>query len=399
MLEIIIALTILGILAGTITGLTPGLHINTIAIILFSIYLKYDTNPTLIACFIIGMSVTHTFTDFIPSVFLGAPDETTCSSMQPTHKMMKKGRGYEAIVLSVIGGICGIIILIITIPLIITIIPKIYQKIKPNIAYILILALIFIFTTINKNKLKNSITIFSLSGLFGIIALNINNINSNFLLLPIFSGLFGISGLIESLKDQNKIPKQKLKININFLTSLKNSISGFLGGLVAGLLPGFGSAQSILIIESLKKKTTEKNYIIANGTIGTIDIIISFMSLYLIGNARSGTSVVISNIIETIGKKEIFLFISLCIFASGIAAIITIQLGKTITTLLQKIAGKKLTFTLIIIITLTTYYFTNFLGLIILITSTTIGLLAFKLDVRKSLLLGCLIIPTILFLL
>ena len=144
MLVSILTCSFLGIIAGIITGLIPGLHINTIAIIMLSIYYKYNPNPILVSSFIISMSVTHTFTDFIPSVFLGAPDEKTVASMLPAHKMMKEGRGYEAIIHSVAGGLCGIMILIISIPIMFAAIPIIYSKIVSIMAILLITALAFI---------------------------------------------------------------------------------------------------------------------------------------------------------------------------------------------------------------------------------------------------------------
>ena len=397
MLDLILICVILGILAGTITGLTPGLHINTIAIILLSIYYKYSPDPILISSFIISMSVTHTFTDFIPSVFLGAPDEKTAASILPTHKMMKEGRGYEAIVLSIAGGLGGIIILIISIPFMFALIPETYAKIRTIIAPLLILALIYIIQTIKPEKRLTSTLLILFSGILGHLVLNFRHINSNYLLLPLFSGMFGICGMIESFKDKNSIPKQNKSFELKFKTTLKDSTSGFFGGIVAGFLPGLGSSQSILIIQSIKKNSTKEGFITSTGTIGTIDIIISFISLYLIGNARSGSSVVISNITEVIGTYEIALFISICIFSSGIAALITLFIGKSISMQFQRLNMKKLSVALISLITLITVYFTGIYGLLILITSSALGSLAFRLDLRRSLLLGWLIIPTIMF--
>lgn len=53
-----------------------------------------------------------------------------------------------------------------------------------------------------------AIIVFMLSGLLGIITLNRPLLPSSFMLFPIFSGLFGISTLLFSLKSREKIPKQ-----------------------------------------------------------------------------------------------------------------------------------------------------------------------------------------------
>src|SRR3990172_8135655 len=117
MIELIIAL-IVGLLAGTITGLTPGIHINLVAAFLTS-SIGYFAGIPLIALvvFIVSMSITHTFIDFIPSIYLGAPEEDTFLSVLPGHELLKEGKGYEASVLTLYGSIIAIPIILIFIPI------------------------------------------------------------------------------------------------------------------------------------------------------------------------------------------------------------------------------------------------------------------------------------------
>ena len=116
LIEIISALLI-GILAGTFTGLAPGIHINLIGASVVSLSASSlffsSINPVFLVVFIVAMSITHTFIDFIPSVFLGCPDTDTELSVLPGHELLKKGQGYEAVMLSAYGGIIAIILLII----------------------------------------------------------------------------------------------------------------------------------------------------------------------------------------------------------------------------------------------------------------------------------------------
>jgi len=85
---------ILGVLAGTITGLSPGIHINLIASTLMAYLGSFSSVPLIaLAVFIVSMSITHTFLDFIPSIFLGAPEEDSFLSVLPGHKMLQEGHG------------------------------------------------------------------------------------------------------------------------------------------------------------------------------------------------------------------------------------------------------------------------------------------------------------------
>lgn len=116
----IIIFTLLGCLAGIITGLVPGIHVNTVAYVILasqSIIISMavwafgwalPSSPELmiiVSCLVIGNVITHTFLDFIPSVFLGAPEGDTALSLLPGHRMMLAGRGYEAVKYSVIGSL------------------------------------------------------------------------------------------------------------------------------------------------------------------------------------------------------------------------------------------------------------------------------------------------------
>ena len=84
LVEILIAI-LLGVTAGTLTGLTPGIHINLIGVLLVSLSLTSfsQMDPTILILFIVAMSITHTFIDFIPSIFLGCPDTDTELSILP----------------------------------------------------------------------------------------------------------------------------------------------------------------------------------------------------------------------------------------------------------------------------------------------------------------------------
>lgn len=54
---------ILGLLAGTLTGLTPGIHINLISGLLLTLSFV-GLNPVYLVTFVVSMSITHTFFGF-----------------------------------------------------------------------------------------------------------------------------------------------------------------------------------------------------------------------------------------------------------------------------------------------------------------------------------------------
>ena len=90
------------------------------------------------------MAITHTFLDFIPSCFLGAPEESTVLSVLPAHKLLLKGRGYEAVKLTIYGSLFCLLAAIVVLPILLFSVPKFYPFLENYMAYVLILASIFL---------------------------------------------------------------------------------------------------------------------------------------------------------------------------------------------------------------------------------------------------------------
>ena len=145
LVELFLAISI-GILFGTLTGLTPGIHINLIGAILISLstFFLEIASPIIIVIFVVSMSITQSFIDFIPSIFLGAPEEGTSLSILPGHELLKEGRGYEAIALTAYGSLAAIAIIIIVSPIFIFLLPKVEPIIRILIPYLLIVTTIFL---------------------------------------------------------------------------------------------------------------------------------------------------------------------------------------------------------------------------------------------------------------
>src|SRR6056297_1036426 len=211
MLKEILITLILGVLFGTLTGLIPGIHINLVGGFLISLStgLLLDVNPIYLVVFISAMAITHTFVDFIPSILLGCPDTSTELSVLPGHELLKKGEGFQAIILSVYGSLAAVIILLIISYPSLKIIPEIYSQIKSVMPYLLI-GVSLLMILLERKKLT-ALKVFLISGLLGWSVLNLGE-GLKQPLLPLLTGLFGSSMLITSIKNKSKIPKQKTEI-------------------------------------------------------------------------------------------------------------------------------------------------------------------------------------------
>ncbi len=260
----------MGILFGIFTGLIPGIHVNLIGVFLISLSssLFLSINPIYLVIFIVSLAITHTFIDFIPSVFLGCPDTDTELSVLPGHELLKKGKGYEAVILTAYGSLAALIILLVYFIPFIIIVSKIYDFIKEITPFLLIVVSI-ILISLEKKRL-NALLVFLLTGFLGFCVLNLETEIINQPLLPLLTGLFGSSMLVLSIKNKIKIPKQKIsKVKTRMIKPL---LGASIAAPLCSFLPGLGSGQAA-IIGNLISKTNRKSFLILLGATNTLLII------------------------------------------------------------------------------------------------------------------------------
>ena len=388
LLQILLFLAI-GILAGTFTGLTPGIHINLIGVLLISLSasLFFSINPIYLVVFIAAMAITHTFIDFIPSVFLGCPDTDTELSVLPGHELLKKGYGYEAVILTCYGGLAAIfILLLISFPSIL-IISKISDTITKLIPYIL-LAVLFLLIYLEKKKFT-ALFVLLLTGFLGLSVLNMPIKEP---LLPLLTGLFGSSMLIMSIKNKIKIPKQKIQKPKTKI--LKPLLGALIASPLCSFLPGLGSGQAAIIGNAISR-TNKKGFLVLLGATNTLVMGFSFISLYAISKTRTGTAVAIQKIIGKLSPKILFLILVVVIISGIISFFLTIFLTKFFSQKIEKINYTFLSLITLTILVIIVFLISGFFGLAVLITSTFTGIYCISLGVRRTNMMGALLIPTI----
>jgi putative membrane protein len=392
MLEILLPI-ILGILAGTITGLVPGVHINLVAVLLLTLTTKINISSLSAIIFIVSMATTHTFIDFIPSVFLGAPDPDTVLSVLPGHRYLLQGKGFEAVKISLYGSILGLILVVLITPLLLILVPKIYELIQKSILAIIITAAIFVIT--KEKKKLTALSLFLLAGCLGIASLNLNLSQP---LFPLLSGLFGTSGLILSLKQKTVLPKQIVSNpNITLTKSGKYLLPATAASGLTGFLPGLGAAQAAIIGSSMFKEIEQKYFIFLTGAINTIVMIIGLIALIALNKTRSGAIVVVQKLTPNISPTVFIILIATALLAGSVSCFTAIFLAKKFTKLLEKVNYKLTCKIIIYFIILLAFLFSGWLGLLILAVSTAVGILPSLIGIQKNNLMGCLLVPVILF--
>jgi len=397
MFEEVLICTILGISFGIFTGITPGVHVNLVSLLVFSFsgYLFGIFNPISIGAFIISLAITHTFLDALPSIYLGAPDEAQALNVLPGHRLLIKGEGHAAITYTVIGALFTLLLSLLLFPVFIFSMKIIEPIIKDYIGYFLILIMAYM---ILKDKRKFwSFMMFLISGILGIIVLALPNTNQP--LLPLLSGLFGFSILIESLLQKSRIPKQNTDAKLNLpKKNLIKAITASTGmGFIAAFLPGFGSSQAAIVATNIVGDIKDEGFLTLVGGINTANMLISIATAYILNKSRNGAILVVNQLLNGINFKTMLIFLAVALIAGAAASILTLNISKIFCKYIVKVNYKALIISILIFVSILSIVFDSWIGLLILITSTFIGIAAAELGIGKNHLMGCLILPVILF--
>ncbi len=387
---------VLGLIAGSITGLAPGIHINLIAALLLASLSTFNTVPPLaLVIFIVVMSLTHTLLDFIPTIFLGVPEEESFLALLPGHQLLKEGRGYEALVLMIIGALIGLVILIFAAPLYILGLPVFYPLLKEALPFVLIALSIYLVAR-DDSPLK-ALFVFALSGLLGLLTFNLPVKEP---LMPLLTGLFGCSALL--LASPSSAPKQKQVISplAQLVPSKREIVPASCAALIAAplcsFLPGIGSGHAATLGSEIIPQNN-RSFLMLIGAINVLVMSLSFVTVYAIGRARSGSAAAVQNILQTISITDIMtilLFITLTLLiTTPLALFIAARAAK----LFNKVNYVMFSRVVLVILAVLTLVFSNFLGFIILAAGTFIGIFCIQNGTRRIHLMAALILPTIVF--
>ncbi len=394
MLIEILFFLLLGILAGTFTGLMPGIHINLIGAALVSgtFSILAGVNPIYLIVFIVAMSISHVFLDFIPSIFLGAPEDGTELSVLPGHEMLKRGEGFLAVHLAGVGCLYGLFIFLLLIFPLYFLSAFIKNLQGPVIALGLIA--VSLNMILLEEKKFSALGVFLLTGTLGYIVLGMELKEP---LLPLLTGLFGSASLFFSIKQKTKIEKQatEKRAKIKIKKERKSLLSSALFSPLSLFLPAISSGQ-IAIISNQFAKTDRKQFLFMLGTITMLTMCLSFLGLFLISKTRTGSAAAIKSLIG-IPEWNVFFLIVFVIVVSGFASFFILNtLSKKFLAVLEKIDYSKVSIATMVVITVVTFLVSGFIGLLVLVISSLTGIYCISSGVKRTNMIGCLILPTIL---
>jgi putative membrane protein len=388
--------TLVGILLGSVSGLIPGIHANTMAGILLAAQglLLGVLGPEAVGAALFAALVTHTFLDIIPSTFLGIPDADTALCVLPAHALCLEGKGEEAVRLSALGSALSVVVALPLVLIFFLLLPSIQPIIDWGIGIILIgvAGLLIVYS----DSPEWSLGIFLVSGILGLFTfhytyLSWNTFGSSSVLMPLLAGLFGIAVLLAS--SRGEMPDQKFPgISLGRKALAKHSMIGACAGAIVGWLPGLSNATANAVLSlGMHHEDHAREYIVATSAANTANAFLGLAALYALSRTRNGVMAALAlqelppiQYLLVAGLVAATIVYWLTIYLSGYARYIS---GISIRPLSAAVIGLVSIFSVVLC---------GPFGLGVLVLATAVGVVPGIVNVRRVVCMGAIMLPVIL---
>lgn len=422
-----IAEAALSALAGTVLAcvlaILPGLHIyNVMGLVALLIVhfqgLGMAVAPEIYLPFMIGLVVGWSVLNTIPSVLLGAPDESAIFTVLPGQKYLMTGRGYEAALIIGAGSLAGLFMLVFIIgPFAPKYLPIARSVLTPHMHWILWVIITFILMTEWPkggtrgpagwrkfadawSALTAGIVTFLLSGLFGFLLLYRAPIaaESGFQnIMPAFVGLFAIPwcllNVLCGVKVQTQYVRDQLNINGDML--LRGSVAGGIGGGFAAFFPVVTGGVGGLLAGHAAAQRDERIFLIAQGASKVVYYTGALLLFFVpqVHLTRGGGAWVLSGFYAPKTTGDYFLALGSIAIAGGVSFLLMLPLTKATLWLIQRVDYRLMSAFALVIICGFVFFITGWAGLFIAAVGTGIGLLPVLFGSRRLNCLGILLLP------
>ena len=409
-------------LVGVLTGLVPGIHVNTVVALMLASSATLGAagfDYSVLIAFTCALAISHTFFDVIPGLFLGVPGDSAFVHL-PGHRMVRRGLGERAIKLSIYGSTIGLLLGAGVLALLLSswgsgFIISLEKLLSKWMLWVLLLLSALLLLS-DGNRLR-ALLAFLFSGALGIVVLgsplvpggSSAPINA---LFPALAGLFGVAGLVYAIGTAHSDEAEETDATGVGATDSPRvpivgpSLRGGLGGLIVGLLPGLGSANAATLLLLIEDKlgarkpaeVEDQTYLVTVSSLNTSEALFSVAALYLISKTRSGASIAVDQLIGGGINGWDVASISLAMVAGGVlAGLLLWRIGPLLAQRMYRLNDVALNWAVILFLTLLVYFLLGSGGLTILVSATAIGLIPLLWGVRRAQLMGFFLVPTVLF--
>lgn len=376
------------LLAGIITSLLPGFHPNSIGAILNPWFGSASAWPlALVAMLGVRMAL-----QFLPSILIGVPEGDTQISLLPGQRMRKEGRGLEAVAICAFSVVVATAAALLLSPLLMPFLPSLFAAVKPWTGWLLLVAVIALVADERAVKrIGLAAVVFVLAGALGAITWNLPLLDP---LFALFVGFFTMPALLHGegigKGEEGVVQKQG---NLRIRPLLPYILLGVVLGGLADLLPGLSTPAQIAVFAALLMPLDQPALFLALvAAIEASHTAFALTSSASVGVARVGVIAIIAQN-SPIRPEDLPMLMGVFALSVGVGALALLWLGKRVMRHWQKIDWTVLARLLAAYLIFAIFLNDGWLGVLTLATATAIGMLPAAWGVRRTHVMGALILP------
>jgi putative membrane protein len=386
-------------------------------VILFAPRIEGVLSGDLLAMFMLGLVIGYAVVNTIPSVFFGAPDESTLFVVLPGQRYLMQQRGFEASVLTGVGGLGGLLILLLLAPVMPRVFPVVRVVVGPHLHWILGAIIVFMLmsewpkgsdrgrTGLAKfldawRSLGAGILAFLLSGLLGMILLYSNLVPAERAfqnLLPAFVGLFAIPWVLQNLLSQAQVPAQYASGTVDLSPGLiaRGVGAGALGGLFAAFFPVVTGGIGGFLAGHATAQRDDRLFIVSQGASKLIYYVGGFLLFFVPGLhlTRGGMAGMLSILYTPHTPATFWLVISATLLCGALAFGLLLGLSRAALRLVTRLDYRWVSAGTLVLLVGVVVAMTGWGGLLISVVATAIGLLPVMWGARRMNCMGVLLLP------
>jgi putative membrane protein len=418
---------ILSVIAGTLVSaaiaILPGLHVyNLLGLIMLLVYggqgVGIAVDPELFLSFAVGLVCGWAMLNTIPSVVLGAPDESAIFTVLPGQKYLMSGRGHEGVMIIGTGGLAGVVLLLFVMgPLAPKFLPVAKQVLMPHMHWILWVIITFILMSEwpKRGNLGSSgwlkffdawkglgagLLTFFLAGWLGFILLYRSPVSASAAfqnIMPAFVGLFAVPWCLLNMVSGVEVPEQKEgpALGINGAIILRSAVAGGLGGGFAAFCPVVTGGVGGLLAGHATAQRDERVFMMSQGVSKMVYYSGALLLFFAPGLnlTRGGGAWMVKGFYEPQGWGDYLLVLG-CIALSGALSFLLLSpLARFVLWLSKRIHYRTLSAIALLIMLVLVVAITGWPGVALMLVGAGIGLIPVLFGSRRLNCLGVLLLP------
>jgi putative membrane protein len=353
----------------------------------------------------------------IPGIFLAAPDDSTVFVVLPGQKYLLQRRGYEAVVLTGVGGLGGIAVLALLTPFASSLLPALRAILQPHLHWILWAVIAYMLMSEwpkgsdrapagwrrwwdGWKSLTAGLVTFLLAGLLGFVLLyrSLVPVTVAFQnLLPAFAGLFAVPWILQNILSRVEIPEQHIArtVDVTPWLFLRGTLAGAMGGLFAAFFPVVTGGIGGFIAGHATAQRDDRLFIVSQGASKVVYYVGSLLFFFVPGLhlTRGGMAWMLSSLWSSHAPQTYYQAVAAVILSGVVSLFLLLMMAHVAIKLVGKVRYRWISLGTLGVLLAIVVAMTGWGGLLICAVATGIGLIPVIWGSRRVNCMGVLLLP------